>query len=239
MVNAQPGTRLRNGCTSLVAVLTSFRVGVFVVVLCVVALHACAAVGGEDPGVRSSPVSREAGPTVADEPVPLYEVVRRPGYSFVDHGGVILRIWPSGRIVWSEDPLRGGLPYAEGVLDAQALEDVLAELEPCIVRASSRGYVIVDGGSIVSTLRLGEGHVAQTSHVTFEVNERLVAEEGGVRALSPGETRAEVRARQSEAFRKMVDGWDCLLDVHARAVAAATDVVPLDQDGLERAMRPR
>lgn len=51
------------------------------------------------------------------------------GETFGAFGDVILCVWRYGRVVWSEDQLRGGPPYFEGKIPPKMVEEILDEIE--------------------------------------------------------------------------------------------------------------
>jgi hypothetical protein len=61
-------------------------------------------------------------------------IIHRPGSEAcaVDpDDDVIVVVWPDGRIVWSDDRIRGGPPYTVGEVDKEAVRELLAKLSRC------------------------------------------------------------------------------------------------------------
>ncbi len=124
---------------------------------------------------------------------------------------IIVAIWKDGRVIWSEDALRGGPPYFEGSIDPKVLAEFLAEVnnKGWFNDPVSKQHHWGPDSSWTAIIILGDGGKLLNMgswHELFEANPNLVADATGIASLDRRD-RAQVLAQQPEDYRRFRAIW--------------------------------
>ena len=140
----------------------------------------------------------------------IYQSVFRPRAISETRYPVIAAVWRDGRIVWSEDRLKGGPPYRQGPFPREKLDSLLDALERKQVFSDAsqlRRSFGPDSDYTVIAIDDGRRRVRLESwHELFEQNTNLVATAGGITPLR-GDKREDVLRQQPETYRRFRDTW--------------------------------
>ena len=102
---------------------------------------------------------------------------------FVDAGLVpqrqgpqlILAAWPDGRVVWSNDRVKGGTPYRQGQIDPKQITGLLKRFERdglFVEKSVNQGKITIDGHFVTILVRNGNHKVElMSSHDVGEAPE--------------------------------------------------------------------
>ncbi len=135
---------------------------------------------------------------------------------------IIMVAWRSGRIIWSEDDLRGGPPYFNGDLDPYRLENILKELRNKGVfdrpELNHPNFGPDSDFTVLAIADRGRRLEMGSWHELVEGSSNHVATSYGLESLR-GRDRAEVLKSQPAKYRRYRQVWQ---DVRA----ALTGLVP-------------
>jgi hypothetical protein len=130
-------------------------------------------------------------------------------------GAPLLQVWLDGRIAWSDDMVRGGLPLHTATIDPAAVIDAIEAIRSsALLGRSWTGEVRTGPDADVTTVRVRDGEKLIVDvgswHEAFEVDPRLVVTATGVEPLN-GRSREAVLARQPADYRLFRQRWDEVL----------------------------
>ncbi len=124
--------------------------------------------------------------------------------------GLIVAIWPNGRIVWSRDQQGGGTPYFTARVDRRSVQAVLDRVEGERVfdsRSFRHSWFGPDSTFTTIWLQSGARHTRlQSWHEGFEQRPTLVALSTGVTTLD-GVTREEALRRDTKEYQRFRRIW--------------------------------
>jgi hypothetical protein len=125
---------------------------------------------------------------------------------------LVLAAWPNGRVLWSEDAIRGGPPYRERLARPQEIDQALADvLEMAGRRPFEEVHTGPDAGyTTITVWQGGEPALHLGSwHELFEADGGLIVTAGGVEPLF-GRDRLEVLAAQPADYRSFRALWEAV-----------------------------
>lgn len=126
---------------------------------------------------------------------------------------VIVAIWQDGTVVRSQDEIQGGAPYFTGKLEPNQVEKVLTgvcRVANRIPPSDPTSYRGVDSSWTTIAVQSDDCTVYWKSwHEVMEASGKLVAVDGHIRGLQPGETVGQVRKKEcSKEFQNFLRQWD-------------------------------
>jgi hypothetical protein len=122
---------------------------------------------------------------------------------------IIMAVWPDGKIIWSEDPTKGGPPFRVSRTEPAKIRELLTRFEKQSVFNKDEfrhSWFGPDSSYHSIWLSTGAKHIrVETWHELFEANPKLVVINGGVTSLE-GRKREDAIAsdtKEFQAFRKL------------------------------------
>jgi hypothetical protein len=122
---------------------------------------------------------------------------------------IIMAVWPDGKIIWSENPTKGGPPFRVSRVEPAKTQALLEKFDKQSVFQKEKfrhSWFGPDSTYHSIWLNTGAKHIrVETWHELFEANPNLVVINGGVSSLE-GRKREEVIAsdtQEFQAFRKL------------------------------------
>jgi hypothetical protein len=126
--------------------------------------------------------------------------VYREDWGLFSRGNAIILVaWLDGKVVWSEDRLKGGAPYRTGHIDPKRVTALLARFEKEGLFANeklNRGHTGADSQHITVFIKSGKRQVKMESwHELFEESGKYVGYHEGMQPLE-GRRRLDVLSKQ-------------------------------------------
>ena len=125
-------------------------------------------------------------------------MVYREDHGLGSSGGpfLIIAIWPDGRMIWSEDRLKGGVPFRTGNIDAKRVTAVLNRFVKDGLFENKKladGYFGPDSQFTSILVKSGKKELEMSSwHELHEASEGAVAFKAGAGLVAKNSTRLEV-----------------------------------------------
>ena len=146
-------------------------------------------------------------PTVPKTMSPVIEIKRA--------GAPVLQVWLDGRIAWSADMVRGGLPLHTATIDPAAVTDTIEAIRnSALLGRIWTGEIRTGPDAETTTVRVRDGEALIVDvgswHEGFELDPRLVVTATGVEPLN-GRSREAVLAQQPADYRLFRQRWDDVL----------------------------
>jgi hypothetical protein len=156
-------------------------------------------------GVPSSKAKRIL--TVPEMMSPVIEVMR--------DGAPLLQVWLDGRIAWSDDIVRGGLPLRTASIEPAAVIGAIEAIRNSVLLGGRWiGEVRTGPDADLTTVQVRDGETLIVDvgswHEGFEADPRLVVTATGVEPLT-GRSREAVLAQQPANYRLFRRRWDEVL----------------------------
>jgi hypothetical protein len=126
---------------------------------------------------------------------------------------IIMAVWPDGKIIWSEDPAKGGLPFRVSRIEPAKTQALLTKFEKQSVFQKDEfrhSWFGPDSTYHSIWLSTGAKHIRVESwHELLETNPNLVVTNGGVASLE-GRKREDVIASDTKEFQTFRKLWSDL-----------------------------
>jgi hypothetical protein len=131
-------------------------------------------------------------------------------------GAPLLQMWIDGRIAWSDDIVRGGLPLHTATIEPAAVIGAIETIRNSVLLGGSwTGEVRTGPDAEVTTAQVRDGETlivdVASWHEGFEADPRLVVTATGVEPLD-GRSREAVLAQQPADYRLFRQRWDEVLN---------------------------
>ena len=119
---------------------------------------------------------------------PVIAVFTDPGFAPWADMGLIVSIWEDGKVLWSEDDLRGLGKYQTSTIPPEKIDILLSIFEAQGLYTNrvlqEEGKVVVDGPyTTISIFKNGHGFTASSSHEILESYSNTVVASYGARSL--------------------------------------------------------
>lgn len=138
---------------------------------------------------------------------------------------LIFAAWPNGRVVWSDDRLRGGAPYSEGSVEPRLIQDVLSQFESDGVFEKNQVQLTHLGPDLPFTtivVKKGNSEVSlESSHDVLEATGKFVCTDVGDIPLN-GQRRLDVLRKSSADYLSFRLLWSDAQLRFERLIAAAS-----------------
>jgi hypothetical protein len=126
----------------------------------------------------------------------------------------LLQVWADGRIAWSVDTVRGGLPLRTAMIEPAAVIGAIGAIRNGALPGGHWTDEVRTGpGAEMTTVRVRDGNTlivdVASWHERFETDPRLVVTAAGVEPLN-GRSREAVLAQQPAEYRLFRQRWDNL-----------------------------
>jgi hypothetical protein len=177
-------------------------------------IPACSLLLALGPFVPAHAAEQAAQPiTDADKVLALY--TEDHGLRSAGKPQLILAVWGDGRVLWSEDRLRGGAPYRVGQIAPRRLTSLLSRLERDGFFADpklSRSHFGPDAQFTTILVKSGKKQLKMQSwHELFEAGGKVVATKAGLVALE-GRSRLAVLRKEPADYLHFRLAWSELRD---------------------------